>query len=95
MSSYVLSFRNHPDVTASQEEVDEWGAWFQSLGGTVTDMGSRIGSVTLLGEGAGANALSGYVVIDAADSAKAVDIASSCPGLRHGGSVEIGEQIAM
>jgi hypothetical protein len=95
MSSFVLSFRSAPDVMASDEEIAAWGAWFQGLGGAVTDMGSRIGGVTLLGADAGANVLSGYTVIDAADSASALDIAKGCPGLSYNGSVEVGEVIPM
>jgi hypothetical protein len=95
MSSFVLSFRSAPDVMASQGEIDAWGAWFQGLGGTVTDPGGRIADVTLLGADAGANALSGYAVIDAKDAAEALEIAKGCPGLAYNGSVEVGQLIVM
>jgi hypothetical protein len=95
MSSFVLSFRSAPDVMASQEEIDAWGAWFQGLGSSIVDMGSRVGDVTLLGASAGANALSGYTIIEAKDGAAALDIAKGSPGLTYGGSVEVGQLIAM
>ena len=95
MSNFVLAFRSKPDVTATSDEIDAWNGWFQALGGTVTDFGNRVGDVTLLGADAGANALSGYVVIEASDTANAVDIANGCPGLKYGGSVEVAPIVAM
>ncbi|HEY8914075.1 hypothetical protein [Lacisediminihabitans sp.] len=95
MSNFVLAFRSKPDVMATEEEISDWNAWFQQLGGSVVDMGNRIGEVKLLGEGAGANQISGYSVIDASDFSGAVEIAKGCPGLKYGGSVEVGQPIAM
>ena len=95
MSAFVLAFRNDPAVNATEEEVAAWGAWFQQLGASVTDMGSRVGATNLLGTSAGANALSGYTLIDATDLAAATALAEGCPGLSYGGSVEVGEVVAM
>ncbi|HAM26175.1 MAG TPA: hypothetical protein DCP11_05545 [Microbacteriaceae bacterium] len=95
MSNFVLAFRSKPDVMATEEEIGDWNAWFQQLGSTVVDMGSRIGEVMLLGESAGANAISGYSVIEAPDFSHAVDIAQGCPGLKYGGSVEVGQAVGM
>lgn len=95
MSNFILAFRSKPDVPATEEEVSDWNAWFRQLGTSVVDVGSRIGDVTLLGEGAGANQISGYSVIDASDFSTAVELARGCPGLKYGGSVEVGQPIAM
>jgi hypothetical protein len=95
MSAFVLAFRNDPAVNATEEEVAAWGTWFQELGPAVTDMGSRVGATNLLGSSAGANALSGYVLVDATDLTAATALAEGCPGLSYGGSVEVGELIAM
>jgi len=95
MSAFVFAFRNDPAVNATEDEVAAWGAWFQKLGPAVTDMGSRIGATTLLGTSAGANALSGYALVDAADLSAATALAEACPGLSYGGSVEVGEVIPM
>ncbi|WP_434315663.1 hypothetical protein [Leifsonia sp. P73] len=95
MSAFILAFRNDPTVNATEEEVAAWGAWFQKLGPAVTDMGSRVGATTLLGTSAGANALSGYALVDAADLTAASALAEGCPGLSYGGSVEVGEVIEM
>jgi len=95
MSAFVLAFRNDPAVNATEEEVAAWGTWFRELGPAVTDMGSRVGATNLLGSSAGANALSGYVLVDATDLTAATALAEGCPGLSYGGSVEVGELIAM
>lgn len=95
MSAFIFAFRNDATVTATEEEVAAWGAWFQKLGPAVTDMGSRVGATTLLGTSAGANALSGYALVDAADLTAATALAEGCPGLSYGGSVEVGEVIEM
>jgi hypothetical protein len=95
MSAFVLAFRNDPAVNATEEEVAAWGTWFRELGPAVTDMGSRVGATKLLGSSAGANALSGYVLVDATDLTAATALAEGCPGLSYGGSVEVGELIAM
>jgi len=95
MSAFVFAFRNDPAVNATEEEVAAWGAWFQNLGSAVTDMGSRVGATKLLGTSAGANALSGYALVDATDLTAATALAEACPGLSYGGSVEVGEVIAM
>jgi len=95
MSAFVFAFRNDPAVDATEDEVAAWGAWFQKLGPAVTDMGSRVGATTLLGTSAGANALSGYALVDAADLTAATALAEACPGLSYGGSVEVGEVIPM
>jgi hypothetical protein len=39
--------------------------------------------------------LSGYVLVDATDLTAATALAEGCPGLSYGGSVEVGELIAM
>ena len=94
MSSYVLVFRMPRDANAQPGEEAAWGKWFQELGGTVTDFGHRVGQATTLGA-ASAQQLSGYVVIGADDMEHAALLAKGCPGLQHGGSVEIGEAIPM
>ena len=100
MSKYVLAFRGPSDRKATAEQEAAWGNWFQELGSTVVDFGSRVGQVSALGEvGAGAgngrNVLTGYVLIEAKDLEAAVAVAKGCPGLSYGGGVEVGETVAM
>jgi hypothetical protein len=99
MSNYVLSFRGAPDRTVSAGEEAAWGQWFQEIGGSVADFGHRVGRVSSLGSGgtdrSSQSVLTGYVVITAEDLETAVAVAKGCPGLQHGGSVEVGETVDM
>lgn len=99
MSNYVLAFHGHNDHSAGAEEEAAWGRWFQELGGAVVDFGNRVGRATALGaagaNGADGTVLTGYVVIAAEDFESAVALAKGCPGLLHGGGVEIGETVSM
>src|SRR5215471_21704826 len=97
MSKYILAFRGQPDRAGRPDEDKQWGAWFGSLGDAIADMGNRVGSVrTLRSEDGGDQAtavLTGYVVITAADADEAARLASGCPGLQNGVSVEVGEVV--
>jgi len=98
MSKYVFAFRNDPKRAASPGEEEAWTAWFGELGGAVTDFGNRVSRASMVGAtGAGTNpdALSGYVVVTADSLDAAVALAKGCPGLRAGGSVEVGEILEM
>ena len=96
VANFVLSFRGQEGRTVSADEEAEWGAWFQAIGGSIADFGHRVGRVRALGAGpAAGDALGGYVVVDAADLDAAVALAEGCPGLRHGGGVEVGEAVSM
>ena len=95
MSKYVLAFRGQPDRAPGPDEDQKWGAWFTSLGAAIADRGNRVGTVRTLhskddGDPSTA-ALTGYVVISAAGAAEAARLASGCPGLQNGVSVEVGE----
>jgi hypothetical protein len=96
MSNYVLSFRGQSDRTVTADEEAEWGGWFQQIGGSIVDFGHRVGRVSSLGTAqTDGTALGGYVVISAGNFDQAVDVAKGCPGLRHGGAVEVGEAMDM
>ena len=94
MSSYVLIFRMPQNAKPKPGDDAAWGTWFQELGGAVTDFGHRVGQATTLGA-TSTQQLGGYVVIGADDMEHATQLAKGCPGLQHGGSVEIGEAIPM
>jgi YCII-related domain len=96
MPSYVLSFRGQANRVADADQEAAWGQWFGEIGGRVSDFGHRVGRVSNLGAravGDGQDVLAGYVVITAADFDEAADVAAGCPGLKHGGSVEVGETV--
>jgi YCII-related domain len=97
MEKYVLAFRSQPDRVPTADEEAAWGAWFGQLGPAIVDFGNRVGRARLVGgdaaTGTAGGALSGYVVISAADIEEAIALAKGCPGLRSGGAVEVGEVV--
>jgi hypothetical protein len=95
VSRFVLSFRSPTDRTASTDEESAWMRWFEQIGGSVADFGQRVERVSALGSAEHTrDALAGYVIIEAADVPAAVAIAKGCPGLHHGGGVEVGQPVA-
>jgi hypothetical protein len=93
MSTYVLSFRGKSDRASDPEQEAAWGQWFGEIGDSIVDFGNRIGRATTLGETAPSTVLSGYMLIKADSYDAAVALAKGCPGLAHGGAVEIGETV--
>ena len=92
MSSYVLTIRGKKDGSLSSEEQAAWHQWFQSMAGSITDF-HRVGATRSLGAEAGPTGLTSYVVVTAESLEAAERLASGCPGLAHGGAVEIGEVV--
>lgn len=78
-----------------------WNAWFGKIGDAVIDPGNPVGqSHTVSSGGAvangGANPVSGYSVLNAADVEAAKAIAAECPMVLDGsGSVEVAEIVEM
>lgn len=94
MAQYVLSFRQTSRETSPETE-QAWGEWFGRLGEQVAEFGHRVGQARMIGEGPSMpDELSGYIVVDAESMDAAARIAEGCPGLRHGGRVEVGAVIA-
>lgn len=79
----------------------EWVDWMGSLGKALIDGGNPTGkSMTIaaggkVSDGGGANAVSGYSIIEASDLDAAVKLAKSCPQTKSGGSIEVGELMPM
>lgn len=84
---------------AQEKSMQEWGAWFATLGGAVTDMGAPFGASATVksggGSGGGQSALTGYTVIEAGTLDEAVAKADGCPILATGGQVEVYEALEM
>ena len=92
MTNYVLTFRGQPDRTPTTAEEARWPAWFGQISASIADMGNRVGQARSVGyHGKRDDALSGYIVITAADFDAAVAIAQGCPIMQQGGSLEVGE----
>ena len=109
MPKYVLAYHQNGgrpgSMPESEEEMAEvmkaWEGWFGSIGESLVDGGNPIafaktvnsdGSVS---DGAGANPLTGYSLVDAPDIDAAVEIAKGCPVLANDGNVEVAETIDM
>ncbi len=95
MTSFVLTFRNAADYQVTEAVGALWGQWFQELGSAIVDPGSQVGATSTLGPAPTATVVSGYTVIAADNLESAVLLAKGCPGLQHGGAVEVGELIGM
>lgn len=77
-----------------------WGAWFEQLGSAITDPGNPVGATKVVSsngtsDGGGAGAATGYTLIEADSLDAAAELAKSCPIFEVGGTVEVGETIAM
>lgn len=93
MSNYVMTFRGARDRVPTPEAEAEWSAWFAQIGPSIVDFGNRVARATSVGSQTSQTVLSGYMVITADDLESAVTVANGCPGLHHGGGVEVGEII--
>ena len=100
MSKYLLVYHGGKMPESDDEKarvMDAWGNWLGSAGETLVDGGHPVGmSSTVLPGGkventGGANPVSGYSLIEVADTDAAVTFARGCPILGDGGSVEVAE----
>jgi hypothetical protein len=84
---------------AQEAAMQEWVAWFDTLGDSVADIGNPFGAGTTVKNGGasdgGASKLGGYSIINAESLAEASSKAKECPVLQSGGSVEVYEALAM
>lgn len=104
MAKYALIFHGG-GVPETEEEgaavMAAWGAWMGSLGAALTDPGNAFGGSTTIASdgstsaGGGANPATGYSLVEADSLDAAVGLASGCPILAAGGSVEVAETIDM
>ncbi len=84
---------------AQEKAMQAWGAWFGTLGGSVSDIGNPFGpSATVSGGGVsdgGASKAAGYSIIEADSLSDATAKTAGCPVLDGGGAVEVYEAIPM
>lgn len=82
-----------------QQEMQAWGAWFESMGKAVVVPGAPVGqSVTVSSAGVtqdgGSNPASGYTVVEAEDIDQAIELAKGCPIMKTG-SIEVAPEMDM
>ena len=97
---YLYSGGQMAETPEAQEAaMEEWVAWFGTLGDSVADIGNPFGAGTTVKNGGasdgGASKLGGYSIINAESLAEASSKAKECPVLQSGGSVEVYEALAM
>lgn len=104
MTKFVFAYHggSAPQTEAEGAAVmAAWEAWFAEIGPAIVDGGAPTGAAMTVGadgnvsDGGGANPLSGYSIVEAADLSGAVAIAKGCPVLEAGGSVEVAETVDM
>ena len=103
MPAYLLAYHGGSIPEGEEAEarsLDAWNDWMESIAESLIDGGNPVGETRTLGPAgalveAPANPVTGYSIIVAADFDEAVQLASDCPILADGGSVEIAELIDM
>ncbi len=104
MSKFVFAYHGGgmPEDPADQQAVMQaWEAWFGAMGAAVVDGGNPTGEARTIESdgsvttGGGANPITGYSLIEAADLDAALAHAKGCPILDSGGTVEVAEALAM
>jgi hypothetical protein len=103
MAKYLLAYSggSMPETPAEQQKVmEQWMAWFGEMGSALVDGGSPLAPSATIKPGGtvspGASmGISGYSIIEAGDSEEATKMASGCPLINAGGTVEIYEALPM
>ena len=100
MKSYLLLYSGGgmPDSEAEEKALfAEWGAWFASLGASLSDGGNpfsgakSISTDGKVSDGPVGSMASGYSVIKADSFAAAVEMAQRCPVLKSGAQISVYE----
>lgn len=104
MPKYMFIYHGggRPETPEEGEKVmAQWMSWMQGIGEDLVDGGNPAGmskTVTASGveDNGGANPVSGYTLVNAADMDAACAIAKNCPILENGaGTVEVAEAMEM
>jgi hypothetical protein len=97
---YVYTGGQMADTPEAQEKaMQDWVAWFGTLGEAVADPGNPFGASATVGPGGvtdgGASKVGGYSIVTADSLSDATAKVKGCPVLTGGGSVEVYEAMAM
>jgi len=102
MAKFLFAYRGGAGMAQTPAERDKsmaaWGAWFGTLGAAIVDPGAPFGASTSVekkGTGAAASALGGYSVVTADSLDAAAKLATGCPIVGEGGSVDVYDCIEM
>lgn len=97
IQKYVFAVHGAPKLEtpeAGKEHMQKWRNWIADLGDAVIDPGLPLGkSKTVDAAGVandgGSNPLSGITIVQAGSFDDALDMASSCPPVIGGGTIEV------
>jgi hypothetical protein len=101
MTNYVLVYKGG-GMPATEEEQQQvmaaWGAWTEKVGQAMVDLGNPFGpSKSIAADGTvsdgGASGMTGYSILQAGSLDAATELASSCPIIASGGTVEVYETL--
>jgi hypothetical protein len=103
MAKYLFVYHGGSGMAASPEEQAQvmaaWNGWFGQLGAAVVDVGNPTAAVKLVAPGGAvsddASGPTGYSLIAADSLDRAVELATGCPVLQTGGTVQVAETIEM
>lgn len=103
MAKFVFAYHGNgmPDTPEEGEKLmAAWGAWMGGMGDALVNGGAAVGlsktvSQSGVEDNGGANPISGYSVVEAADIDAAIEMAKGCPILQSGGSVEVAPELEM
>ncbi len=104
MSRFALIFHggaNPQSPEEGREVAAAWATWFTWLGDSLINMGNAFGELVTIesdgstSPGGGEGSLSGYTLIRAESQEQAVALASECPILRYGGSIDVAELVTL
>lgn len=102
MGKFVLAYKGGAMAEtpeAQEAAMKAWGDWFGTLGSAVVEIGNPFGASTAVktdgSSGTATAGLSGYSVLQADSLELAAKLATGCPVLAGGGSVEVYEAIEM
>jgi len=101
MANYLLVYHggSMPETQEAQTQVMQaWTAWFGTLGDALVDGGNPVSQVKRIAAdgsvGDTASGPTGYSVIKADSLDQAVALATGCPVLQGGASIEVAETFA-
>lgn len=103
MTKFVLAYHGGatsmtPEV--GQQHMQKWMTWMDGLGDAVVERGLPVGpSITVTADGVtkdgGANPISGFTIIQAADMDEAIKMTEKSPHLDIGGTIELAPAMDM
>ena len=104
MNKYAFSYYGEPSFKSSEEgkkHMSEWRVWMQSLGTSMVDPGVPLKEGKTVSSGgvkdgssSRTSRLTGYSIVEAESVEKAIEMAKTCPHLRHG-TIDVAEVMKM